>query len=152
MHSVGVAGRVRQLSQQEMLPFEFTVPGLPVSHQTRNKVKLRAWRATVRAAAEAAWPSSEAPTTDDVRLLVVCYYDSVPPDVDNFHKPIQDELEGLVYVNDSQVTDASSAKRDINGRYEIRRIAPVLARAFEVGHEFVHVKVDLPPDQGVLLR
>jgi crossover junction endodeoxyribonuclease RusA len=65
-------------------------------------------RHPVRAAAAAAWPSGEPPTRDEVKLTVVCYFDSTTPDVDNFHKPIQDELQNLVYVNDSQVINAAN--------------------------------------------
>jgi crossover junction endodeoxyribonuclease RusA len=132
-------------------PFAFVVTGLPISHQSKNRKKLSAWRASVRAAAVAAWPPSEPPTGDDVRLTVVCYFDSTSPDVDNFHKPIQDELEGLVYINDSQVVHALPSKLDINGRYVVRNIPSILARAFELGEEFVHIHVELAADDGKLI-
>lgn len=136
----------------DVFPFEFVVKGLPISHQSGNKAKLSQWRQQVRQAAEAAWPPGEAPTTDEVELTVVCYFEKSAPDVDNFHKPIQDELQDLVYKNDKQVVRARPCKEDINGRFLVRYIRPVLARAFEDGDEFVHVMVDLATDDGVLIQ
>jgi crossover junction endodeoxyribonuclease RusA len=140
-----------QALRTNVFPFEFTVQGLPISHQTHNRAKLQAWKEAVRAAAHADWPGIP-PTTELVQLKVICYYDTDPPDVDNFHKPIQDALQGLVYVSDAQVTDAAPAKRDINGSFYVRYMPAILARAFERGDEFVHVIVELAPDQGVLIR
>jgi crossover junction endodeoxyribonuclease RusA len=132
-------------------PFEFTVVGLPLSHQTKNKPKLRAWKARVRAAAEALWPPAEPPTDHLVKVTVVCYYESRFPDVDNFHKPIQDALQGLVYKDDKQVTDGAPSRREINSPFVVRYMSPVLASAFVAGDEFVHVIVDHPPDPTKLI-
>lgn len=133
-------------------PFDFVVAGLPISHQTRNRAKLRQWVADVLAAAQAAWPPGEAPSQESIELTVVTYYDTTSPDVDNFHKPIQDALQGLVYVNDSQITDAHPSKRNINGKFEVRGMPPLLAQAFVDGDEFVHVHVDLAPDHARLIQ
>src|SRR5436305_1684275 len=55
-----------------MLPFEFTVTGPPVSHQSHNKAKLAAWRKRVRAAA-AAQRGKVAPLTTPLRITVTYY-------------------------------------------------------------------------------
>jgi crossover junction endodeoxyribonuclease RusA len=85
-----------------MLPFEFTVDGPPISHQTRNSARLRAWQRTVRVAAVQRWPAGTAPVIEQLRFIVTYYHDgaSVRIDNDNLVKPIQDALNGPVYVDD----------------------------------------------------
>lgn len=52
-----------------MLPFEFIVDGPPVSHQTRNPDRLRAWQLTVRTAAMQYWPTGLLPIATRLKLL-----------------------------------------------------------------------------------
>lgn len=132
-----------------MFPFEFTVRGTPLSQQTRNRARLAVWRQAVHDSAAELWNGSP-PTTAEVSFRVTYYYEGEPLDVDNMIKPIQDALNGLVYVDDAQVTDTAGHRRDINGSFRIRGISPALAQAFAAGDEFVHVRVDLAPDQELL--
>jgi Holliday junction resolvase RusA-like endonuclease len=136
-----------------MLPFEFTVDGPPVSHQTRNAVRLRAWQQIVRAAAARRWPSEAPPVTDRLRLTLTYYHDgvSVRIDNDNLVKPIQDALNGLVYVDDHQITDTLVRKTDLNGSFRVRGMSPVLAEGFCRGNEFLYIRVELEPDHEDLL-
>jgi crossover junction endodeoxyribonuclease RusA len=92
-----------------MLPLEFVVLGEPVSHQSHNKALRRQWQEKVRSAAAEAWPEEQAPSESDCLVVVVYYYGrgSVLLDNDNLVKPIQDALNGLVYKDDSQVTDTA---------------------------------------------
>lgn len=131
-----------------MLPFHFTVPGPPVSHQTRNRQGLVDWKARVREAAVAVWPQWANPETGLVEVGITYYYESEAPDVDNIIKPIQDALCGVVYVDDRQVCHTSSRKRDIGATYRIRGIPAVLASAFVQGDEFIHVAVTQWTDPG----
>jgi crossover junction endodeoxyribonuclease RusA len=126
-----------------MLPFEFTVLGPPVSQQSHNRQRLQAWKALVRAAAAAKWPADTEPAKGAVRLVVTYYHDGPLPrlDGDNMAKPIQDALNGLVYVDDRQVTDQESHSRNLNGRFTVRHASMVLLQAFSVGDEFLHVQV-----------
>ena len=134
-----------------MLPIEFTVPGAPLSSQTHNRARLQGWKLSVATAAAAAWPPGEAPYGGAVRVVVVYYYDTRPADVDNFHKPIQDALSGVIYVDDPQVDDAAPSKRNINGRFRVRGMSRVLADAFVEGQEFVYVRVEVAPDPADLI-
>src|SRR4051794_12156098 len=132
-----------------MLIAEFTVTGIPVSHQTANREALQRWKRRVRRAARGVGNGSTGlPVTSDVEVHVVYYYDSAPaqiPDGDNMLKPIQDALQGILYVNDRQVTDASCRKRDLNGSYKVRRMRRPLSEGFVEGEEFVHIVVSEAP-------
>jgi crossover junction endodeoxyribonuclease RusA len=39
-----------------VLPFEFNIIGKPISHQTKDKQRLRDWKGKVRHAAATCWP------------------------------------------------------------------------------------------------
>ena len=102
-----------------MLPFEFTIQGPPVSHQTRNKARLQQWKADVRAAAQAS-TAGAAPVPDPVQIAITYYYEGDSPDVDNIIKPIQDALNGVVFIDDAQLAETKSRKRALNGSYQIK--------------------------------
>lgn len=136
-----------------MLPFEFTVAGPPVSHQTRNKARLRAWQAMVRGAAAKRWAASE-PRADALRM-VVTYYQEGPAirlDNDNMLKPIQDALIGLVYEDDKQLTDTSVRKTNIDGLFYIRGASIALLEAFSAGNEFLHIRIEAAPGHEYFLE
>lgn len=138
-----------------MLPFEFIVIGKPVSHQTKGGQRLQTWKATVRAAAENHWQSND-PLGKNLRVTITHYYDAEPynessvPDSDNIVKPIRDALNGLVYVDDYQITDSVSRRRNLNGSFRVKGMSPVLAEGFCKGEEFVHVLVEAAPDHADL--
>jgi crossover junction endodeoxyribonuclease RusA len=121
-----------------MLPFEFTIPGPPVSQQTSNRANLQAWKATVRAQAPARWPAADAPHAEAVQITVTYFHDgpAVRMDNDNLLKPIQDALNNLVYFDDRQITDCNVRKTDLNGRFEVRGMSQTLAEAFSTGKNF----------------
>jgi crossover junction endodeoxyribonuclease RusA len=138
-----------------VLPVEFRVTGIPISHQSHNKQLLESWRTSVAEAALEAIPPGLQPVAVDVELQVVYYFEGAPaqiPDEDNALKPIQDALIGIIYVDDRQVMDGSCSKRDIDGPYRVRRWSPVLAAGFVQGDEFVHVVVRQAPNPEVLKR
>ena len=71
-------------------------------------------------------------------------------DVDNIVKPIQDSLEGLIYINDSQVVEVRSLKRNLSGSFNIQDVTPILANALTSGREFVFLRIDTAEDLGEL--
>jgi crossover junction endodeoxyribonuclease RusA len=91
-------------------------------------------------AAVAAWPPGRLPFTVEVKLRITHYSERRVADMDNLVKPIQDALQGVVYLNDGKV-DVAGNQRDINGRFHVRYISPPLAAAFTDGSEFVHIRV-----------
>jgi hypothetical protein len=130
------------------LPYEFTVPGPPVSHQSANKQLLADWRSRVTTAAARDWTAM--PLSCDLRIAVTYYHegDSVRIDGDNMLKPIQDALIGLIYSDDKFITDSETRKTPIDGPIRARRASRVLLEAFAVGQEFVHVIIDVAPSHA----
>src|SRR5216684_4879413 len=98
-----------------MLPFEFTVAGPPVSHQTKNAARLQQWKAEIIGAARLRWPAQDPPEDGAIQITVVYYHDgpSARLDNDNMVKPIQDALIGVVYRDDCQITDTKVRKTDL---------------------------------------
>lgn len=126
--------------------FEFCVLGRPVSAQAQNRLLLHEWKAVVRAAAQAAWAGTRTRFAGDVELRMTHYSERRIADRDNFLKPIQDALQGVVYEDDGQIRDSTSNWRNINGRLTIRNLSLPLAVTFSNGSEFLHVRVWISPD------
>jgi Holliday junction resolvase RusA-like endonuclease len=136
-----------------MLPFEFTVHGTPMSHQTRNKARLEAWRLAVRKAAAARWGVA-VPLTARLKITV-CYYHeglAVRMDNDNLVKPIQDALNGLVYLDDRLITDTIVRKTSIDGPFRVRGYPLILLEGLASGDEFLHIIIDEAPSHIDPLR
>jgi crossover junction endodeoxyribonuclease RusA len=112
----------------------------------------RQWQERVRRAAEAAWPEAALPVGSNC-LLIVVYYGEHPVllDNDNLVKPIQDALNGLVYRDDSQVTDTMIRKTSLYQNFFIEDQSEVLLSALRHRVSFVHVQVDMAPDHRRLL-
>jgi len=126
-----------------MIPFDFIVEGPPVSQQTRNRARLQAWKQTVRQAAANYWPASDVASTEELSIIVTNFYELAAPDVDNIVKPIQDALIGLVYNDDTQITDCYTRKRKITGSFKVKGLSRALADGFVLNKDFIHVKVVL---------
>ena len=92
------------------------------------------------------WPDGVSPLDVDVALHVTHYCEFAVGDTDNLIKPVQDALQGVVYVNDRQVKDGLSNRRNIDGRFRVRFMSPQLAAAFSRGEEFIHIRVSLSPE------
>jgi crossover junction endodeoxyribonuclease RusA len=133
-----------------MLPFEFTIPGPPVSSQTRNRARLQQWKQDVCHAAQARIQAGTAPVADIVRITITYYYEGDTPDVDNIIKPIQDALNGVVFVDDNQVHETKARKRALDGSYQIKGASGVLLEGFAAGQDFLHIRVEFCPHIGVL--
>jgi Holliday junction resolvase RusA-like endonuclease len=134
-----------------VLPVEFILHGRPVSNQTKDKSRLRAWKSKVRHAAVHLWQGDRA-SDQFVRIKLTHYFearngreDSVP-DSDNIIKPIREALLEVVYDHDYQVTDVISRRRNLDGSFRVKGISPTLAEGFIQGVEFVHVRVEKAPD------
>ncbi|NJP09703.1 MAG: RusA family crossover junction endodeoxyribonuclease [Leptolyngbyaceae cyanobacterium RU_5_1] len=138
-----------------MLPFELVVTGKPVSHQTKDRKRLQAWKTKVRSVAEAYWTLGK-PTGDFLRVTITHYYDTEPgaeegvPDSDNIVKPIRDALNGVIYVDDYQITDFVSRRRNLNSSFRVKGMSSVLAEGFCQGEEFLHIRVESAPDPADL--
>ena len=125
-----------------MTPIEFTFEGPPLSLQSKNKTRKRAYKQTIENAARLVLPSGFTLVSENLEIKITYYYEGDAPDVDNIIKPIQDALIGVIYVDDQQIADTRSRKRDINSSYKIRNVSVCLLQAFSNGQDFVHVKIN----------
>lgn len=138
-----------------MLPFEFVVIGKPISHQTKDRKRLQAWKEKVRRAAEAFW-AGRSPLGEYLRVVITHYFDvpmgeeSGVPDSDNIVKPVRDALNGVIYVDDYQITDFNSRRRNLNDSFRVRGMSIALAEGFCKGEEFLHIKIESAPDPSDL--
>ena len=123
------------------LPVEFVIIGIPLSSQARPVSRAR-WQATVRAAAIVAW-GNDAPVGDsNLELLVAYFHDAVGGNIDNDNmvKPVQDALNGVVYVDDRQLTDTRLLRRPL-ADVKLMAPSPDVAGAIAVGSDFILVRV-----------
>lgn len=136
-----------------MLPFEFIVAGTPVTARSKIPARLREWRDKVRAAAVARWPVGDPPEAGPLRIVVTYFHDgpTVRKDNDNIIKPIQDELNSLVYGDDRQICDTLLRKTDLNGSFRVRGQSSVLFDGFQLNSEFVYIRIEAAPDHAELL-
>src|SRR5438045_3760693 len=82
--------------------FEVCVHGRAVSAQSRNRSQLSAWKRRVSDAAATVWAGCVL-IGGDLEMRVFHYVETLLGDLDNLNKPIQDALQGVVFMNDSQV-------------------------------------------------
>ncbi|WP_293149032.1 MULTISPECIES: RusA family crossover junction endodeoxyribonuclease [unclassified Microcoleus] len=121
------------------MQFEFLIPRRPVSLQTRQRRKLQDWQTFVRAEASKTWVGT--PYSGNVHLTLVYLYDTDPVDTDNIIKPIQDALIGLVYEDDSLVTDVESHRRSLSDTFKIALCPLLLLDGIRSGSECVYVRI-----------
>ncbi|AFZ07665.1 endodeoxyribonuclease RusA [Oscillatoria nigro-viridis PCC 7112] len=121
------------------MQFEFLIPKRPVSLQTRQRSKLQDWQAFVRTEASKTWVGT--PYSGNVHLTLVYLYDTDPVDTDNIIKPIQDALIGLVYEDDSLVTDVESHRRSLSGTFDVALCPLLLLHGIISGRECVYVRI-----------
>lgn len=91
-----------------------------------------------------------APANDPVQITITYYYEGDSPDVDNIIKPIQDGLNGVVFVDDAQVAETKSRKRPLNGSYQIKGASGVLLQGFAAAVGFLHIRIERSVHNGVL--
>lgn len=86
-------------------------------------------------------------------MTVVYYHDGITIrlDNDNLVKPMQDALNGLIYLDDCQITDTVVRKTSLDGEFRVRGMSPILAEAFVAGVEFLYVVVGVAPTHVELL-
>ncbi len=129
---------------------EFTVEGPPISHQSNNRQALAAWKAQVRAEAAKAW--IQAPMTGLLKCTVINFFagPDASLDDDNLVKPIRDAMNGVVYDDDSQIRHSEHAQTSIDGSFKVRGVSKVILGAFNIGKQFVYIRIEDAPAQTQL--
>ena len=111
-----------------------------MSQQTRRRDRVREWTVEVKSAARRDWGAGR-PYTGDVKVAITYFFDRSSLDVDNVPKPILDALSGLVYSDDSQVTDLLCRKRDLNAGLRFHDPSPDVLAMIGRSEQFLHVVV-----------
>ena len=132
------------------LPFEFAIEGPPVSQQARRRELVRQWSRSVRNAALRRWDADASPVAEVIMLTIIYFYNDVPMDVDNIPKPILDALKGLVYRDDSQITDLFCRKRELTDRLQVESESQILNNYVRRGAHFIYVSVESASNQEVI--
>jgi crossover junction endodeoxyribonuclease RusA len=90
-------------------------------------------------------------TTDCLFIATYFWSKSSLIDNDNWVKPIQDALIGLVFVDDRQITDTTLRKTNVYGPFFIGKQPQILVEAIRLAEEFVYVRIEEMPDHRRLL-
>lgn len=130
------------------MPFEFVIDGPPVSQQARRRSRVKEWTQQVQSVVERRW-ETEPPFVGEVMVTITYLYEGASLDVDNISKPILDALKGLVYSDDTQVSDLLCRKRDLKGDLRIQDPSLLLLKTLEHSEQFLHIIVDNTLNQEV---
>lgn len=97
------------------------------------------------------WNNRQNPTAESLQFNIAYFYDTVAVgDVDNIIKPIQDALVGLVYDDDSQITDVVCRKRPSNLPFVFHDISDVLMDGLTLYDELLYITVSDAPNPVIL--
>lgn len=125
-----------------MQPFEFLIPKRPVSVQTKSSKNREAWKKFVRGEAKKAWNAGSPPiSSPSLRVTIVYLCGDSPADIDNIIKPIQDALIGVVFEDDSLVSDVDSHRRFLAEPIDVTFLPTLLQSGVAYGNECVYVRV-----------
>jgi Holliday junction resolvase RusA-like endonuclease len=108
----------------------------------KHRNHLRAWKASIHAEAQKAWPTAAAPiSAGPLRVTIVYLCARNPADVDNIIKPILDALVGVAIKDDLLVTDIDSHRRPLAAPPAAVNLPPLLQQGIASGRECVYVRV-----------
>jgi Holliday junction resolvase RusA-like endonuclease len=131
--------------------FEMLIPKRPVSHQAKNRANLQNWKDFVYGRARKEWKGGTPLQDVGLRFTLVYLCNDSPADVDNIIKPIQDALIGVVFADDSQLSDVDSHRRFLSDTIDITSLPPLLIEGVATGEECVYVRVSLAEGLEVYL-
>jgi crossover junction endodeoxyribonuclease RusA len=123
--------------------FEMLIPKRPVSHQAKSRENLQAWKDYIYGRARSEWSGGTPYENPGLRLTLVYFCDTDPADIDNIIKPIQDALVGVVYADDSLISDVDSHRRYIEDEIDLTHLPPLLISGALLEEECVYVRVGL---------
>jgi hypothetical protein len=83
-------------------------------------------------------------------VAITYFYERLALDVDNLPKPILDALKGLVYVDDTQITDVVCRKRDLRRTFRVANPSSALTDGLSRGQDFLYIVITEAPDHEVL--
>ena len=98
------------------------------------------WTQEVQNVAKPSW-GTEHPFAGEAMVAITYFYKGASLDVDNIPKPILDALKGLIYSDDSQVSDLLCRKRDLKGDLRIQNPSAILLQSLSSSEQFLHITV-----------
>jgi hypothetical protein len=124
-----------------MVVAEFLVPRRPVSAQAKRRKTLQTWKEFVRQQAAETWRGKPSITAGPLQLTLVYLYDGPRADADNIIKPIQDALSGVIFSDDTLVTDVESHLRPLSTTFEAARLPQPLLAHLATKSEGVYLRL-----------
>jgi hypothetical protein len=121
--------------------WEFVVPGIPLSVNSKDAKKKQRWIEHVRTCATERLPEDGFPLVDEVSVSVTYFHvGSTDVDIDNILKRIIDGMYPEVLVDDAQIQDVSASRRDMmDGSF--RNPPSIVLSRLIAGEPFVYVIV-----------
>jgi Holliday junction resolvase RusA-like endonuclease len=131
--------------------FDFTIWGVPVSHQAKGPA-VRRWQDKVANAAREAISEDDKVIHVDLSLIMIFFHSGeLVADLDNLAKSTLDGMNVIAFGDDRQIAQltlrrTSLEARDLTIEAPTPALASALQRAVEENRDFVYVRVDPPPD------
>jgi len=121
---------------------EYVIVGPPISNQSAGSPALIAWRVAVATEAKKNWKA--APLKGKLKAVVINFHseDKPPLDLDNMSKPIFDEMQEIVYVDDRQIRQAELTHVRIDAPFVFVGASKLIASSVQAGNQFVYVRIE----------
>jgi hypothetical protein len=131
---------------------EFIVPGAPRSANANSRSRRR-WREKVARAARERLEQEGEPTDQDVAVVIIYFYQGETTlDVDNIAKSLLDDLKGVLFRDDRQVSELLIRKSRFSAGLSLTGASLYLLDAIErmsqAGSDFVYLRADPAPDHS----
>lgn len=123
------------------LILDFLLPRRPLSQQAKHPSTRRNWRDYVYGRALHAWHGAPLQSCPLKFTMVYLSLEVYAGDINNFVKPVQDALCGLVYADDAMIRDVSAHMRMLRDIHSAGKLPAKLADAVIRGDECVYVAI-----------
>jgi crossover junction endodeoxyribonuclease RusA len=132
------------------LTFEFIVPGIPRTAQTKRASSREAWKKLVASQAIACLSDENGYVSESCSATIVYFYvGSTELDVDGIAKLILDGINEIIYEDDRFVEQVLVRKTDQIG-LQLTNPPSILAEALLSGQNLVYVRIDSGPNHSEL--
>lgn len=123
------------------LPFEFIIPGTPLSLQASNNSKA-AWKKEVTLFARKALPEGSWLLTDPLAVTIYIFPDGqLQGDVDNRVKPILDGMTKCVYDDDELIERIVVQKFEPDNVFAFSNPSPILTNALYAQKPVTYIRI-----------
>jgi hypothetical protein len=131
---------------------EFVVPGAPRSANANPRSRRR-WRERVARAARERLAQEEAPTNQDLSVLIIYFYlGETTLDADNIAKSLLDGLKDVLFQDDRQVSELLVRKSRFGAGLSLTGaslyLLETIERMAQEGSDFVYIRIDPAPDHS----